>query len=128
MSLEAVIQENTSALRELINIMSSAGQMSINSSTIQGDVVAGEKKDADVVDIKSAKKPKTKAADKPEPAESTKSDVSYDDAAKAVTTLARTAGRDAAIEVLSKFGVKKLPDVKPEQYAAVIEACEKAGK
>lgn len=125
MSLEAVIEENTRVLRELISVMSSAGQMNINSSTVQGDVVAGEKKDADVVDIESARKPKTTAVDK---GTSAKPDASYDDAAMAVTTLARTAGRDVAIGVLSKFGVKKLPDVKPEQYAAVIEACEKAGE
>lgn len=51
----------------------------------------------------------------------------YQDTADAVTKLARTKGRDAAVAVLSKFGASKLPDVKPEQFAAVIAACEEAG-
>ena len=51
----------------------------------------------------------------------------YQATADAVTKLARTKGRDAAVAVLSKFGAGKLPDVKPEQFAAIIAACEKAG-
>ena len=51
----------------------------------------------------------------------------YQDTANAVTKLARIKGRDAAVAVLSKFGAGKLPDVKPEQFAAVIAACEAAG-
>lgn len=51
----------------------------------------------------------------------------YQDAANAVTKLARTQGRDAAIKVLAQFGAKTLPDVKAEQFADVIAACEKAG-
>lgn len=51
----------------------------------------------------------------------------YQNASDAVTKLARTKGRDAAVAVLGKFGAAKLPDVKPEQFAAIIAACEKAG-
>lgn len=51
----------------------------------------------------------------------------YQDTANAVTKLARTKGRDAAVALLSKFGAGKLPDVMPEQFAAVIAACEEAG-
>lgn len=51
----------------------------------------------------------------------------YQATADAVTKLARTKGRDAAVAVLSKFGAGKLPDVKPEQFAAIIAACEEAG-
>lgn len=51
----------------------------------------------------------------------------YQATADAVTKLAREKGRDAAIAVLTKFGAAKLPDVKPEQFAAVIAACEEAG-
>lgn len=50
----------------------------------------------------------------------------YDDAANAVTKLARTKGRDAAIAVLSQFGATKLPEVKPEDFAAVIAAATEA--
>ena len=51
----------------------------------------------------------------------------YQATADAVTKLARTKGRDIAVAVLAKFGAGKLPDVKPEQFAAVIAACEEAG-
>ena len=51
----------------------------------------------------------------------------YQATADAITKLARTKGRDAAVAVLNEFGAAKLPDVKPEQFAAIIAACEKAG-
>lgn len=51
----------------------------------------------------------------------------YQATADAVTKLARTKGRDAAVAVLNEFDAAKLPDVKPEQFAAIIAACEKAG-
>lgn len=50
----------------------------------------------------------------------------YQEAADAVTKLARTKGRDAAIAVLAKFGAAKLPDVKPEDFAAVVAAAAEA--
>ncbi len=53
--------------------------------------------------------------------------VSYQATADAVTKLARTKGRDAAVAVLAQFGAQKLPDIKPEQFAAVVAACESAG-
>lgn len=51
----------------------------------------------------------------------------YQATADAVTKLARAKGRDAAVAVLSKFGAAKLPEVKPEDFAAVIAECEVAG-
>jgi hypothetical protein len=50
----------------------------------------------------------------------------YEQAAKAITALSRAKGRDAAVAVLSQFGASKLPDVKPDQFAAVVAAAEKA--
>lgn len=50
----------------------------------------------------------------------------YQDASDAITKLARTKGRDAAIAVLAKFGASKLPEVKPEDFAAVIAAAVEA--
>ena len=47
-------------------------------------------------------------------------------AAEAVTKLSRTKGRDAAIAVLKSFGADKLPDVKAEDYAAVVAKCNAA--
>ena len=50
----------------------------------------------------------------------------YQDAAAAITKLSKTKGRDAAVAVLTAFGAAKLPDVKPEQFADIIAAAEKA--
>lgn len=60
-------------------------------------------------------------------AERPPADPTYQDAAAALTKLAREKGRAAAVSVLNGFGATKLPEVKPEQFAAFIAACEKAG-
>ncbi len=59
---------------------------------------------------------------------STAAEATYQDAAAAITKLSRTKGRDAAVAVLQSFGAAKLPDVKPEQFSAVIAAAEAAMK
>ncbi|NKD46307.1 hypothetical protein [Haematospirillum jordaniae] len=53
-------------------------------------------------------------------------DVTYQQVADAVTKLVKTKGRDIAVGVLERFGAAKLPDVKPDQYAAVLAACQEA--
>ena len=50
----------------------------------------------------------------------------YQATADAVTKLARTKGRDAAVAVLSKFGAGKLPDIQPHDFQKVIDACVEA--
>ena len=50
----------------------------------------------------------------------------YETAARAVTALAKARGREAAVAVLAQFGAARLPEVAPEQFAAVIAACEQA--
>jgi ABC-type uncharacterized transport system involved in gliding motility auxiliary subunit len=65
----------------------------------------------------------TQVADAPAASDST---ATYQDAAAAITKLSRTKGRDAAVAVLQQFGATKLPDVKPEQFAAVVAAAEAA--
>jgi hypothetical protein len=57
-----------------------------------------------------------------------KEDPSYQDAAEAVTKLARAKGRDAAIRVLAKYGAAKLPEVHAEDYPDLIAACEEAAQ
>lgn len=53
----------------------------------------------------------------------------YDDAAKAIQGLAKTKGRDAAVAVLSSFGVAKLPELTDtSKFGAVVEACNAALK
>lgn len=45
----------------------------------------------------------------------------YDDAKELVKEVAKTKGRDAAVGLLQRFGVSKLPDLKPDQYGALVE-------
>lgn len=155
MSLETAIAENTSALRELLAVLqagapaiqpeaastgkkSGAGRSSVQTQTASdssansstGSTKADEPgKGADAGNAP----PDAAAQTAAEPATSgtaqsaqTGDAVTYQAAADAVTKLARTKGRDAAIGVLKSFGVEKLPEVKADQYAAVVAACAKA--
>ncbi len=78
---------------------------------------------ADVVQMTGAEAEKALHGIANRPAETP----TYQDTAAAVTALAKAKGRDAAVAVLSQFGAGKLPEVKPEDFAAVIAACNKAG-
>jgi hypothetical protein len=143
MSLEATIAENTAALRELI----AAIKAGVPTTAAQVAAVVEQATDKPTTPAKAeapeAAKPTTKAkntqaaATAPAPQPSTATDAgastdaaapapTYQDAAAAVTNLAKTKGRDAAVAVLTKFGAAKLPDVKPEQFADVIAACAEA--
>lgn len=48
---------------------------------------------------------------------------SYQDVAALITKVSRSVSRDAAVKILNHFGAKKGPELKPEQYADVITAC-----
>lgn len=157
MSLETAIQENTNAIRELIAALAKgvptttaqvAAVVAEAPPAAKAEATAtAAKKEAPKAEQKAEEKAPESASDgadqKPEPltqmtgAEAEKAlhghannpadAPTYQATADAVTKLARIKGRDAAIAVLSKFGAAKLPDVKPEQFAAVIAACEEAG-
>ncbi len=49
-------------------------------------------------------------------------------AAAAVVALSRAKGRDAAVAELAEFGAENLDGVAVEQYAELIQACNKAAK
>lgn len=134
MSLEATIQENTAALRDLIAVLA-------NGATPTAAQVAAVVTEAKAEKVEKPAK-KTQAAATQESPTPTASDNSassssatqepdvaaptYQDAAGAITKLSRTKGRDAAVALLTKFGAAKLPDVKPEQFAEVIQAATAA--
>lgn len=136
MSLEATIAENTAALRELI------ATIKAGVPTTAAQVAAVVEQAADKLTetakapeaAKPTTKPKTPApapAPKTEPAapaDAAAPAPTYQDAAAAVTNLAKVKGRDAAVAVLTKFGAAKLPDVTPEQFADVIAACKEAAE
>ena len=48
----------------------------------------------------------------------------YQAAADALVKLAHTKGRETAVAMLAKFDAAKLPDVKPDQFAAFTAECE----
>ena len=50
----------------------------------------------------------------------------YDDVAKAVLAVSQKHGRDAAIGVLKQFGLETLKAAKPEQFADIKAAANKA--
>lgn len=108
MTLEAAIQENTAALRELIGILA-------NSTPAPA---------------KAAKKKEPEAPQQPEPrpapTAAPSAAVTYDDAKRAILKLSAEKGRDAAVAILGKHGAAKLQDVKPEHYADVLREATEA--
>lgn len=177
MTLEAAIQENTSALRDLIaaikaGVPISATQIAAvaaEASVAQQEANTEKKPPATSAKTITAAAPPTPptaeaAADEPESKGENSAPVqagdkgggspqvsavqtaaepataggnqsaaaddaevpTYQATADAVTKLARVKGHDAAVAVLSKFSAVKLPGVKPEQFAAVIAACNQA--
>lgn len=161
MSLEATIQENTNAIRELIaaiksGVPTTAAQVAAVVTEAKTTPCAGH--DAETAKEEGKAKPEKETAAKKTTAAATeaaagtqstaeagagaaqekKADNSeasdkaseipaYPSVVSAINKLAQGKGRDAAVAVLSKFGVTRGPELKPEQYAAVIAECEKAG-
>lgn len=152
MSLEVAIQENTNAIRALIAALANG----VPTTAAQVAAVVTEAKPEKAAKKEAARaeaKPEAQAAAATETAQATEQKPetltqmtageaekalhghannpadapTYQATADAVTKLAREKGRDAAIAVLTKFGAAKLPDVKPEQFAAVIAECEAVG-
>jgi antitoxin (DNA-binding transcriptional repressor) of toxin-antitoxin stability system len=142
MSLEAVIQENTNTMRELIAVWNKlAGQAKTIDAKVEagatGEITAGGKPVAEIKPEKAAKakaEPKVEAAApaaEPEqpaatPAAEAAPAIAIADVNAAIIGLAKAKGRDAAVAVLKEFGVAKAPELKPEQYAAVVAAAQKA--
>jgi hypothetical protein len=52
--------------------------------------------------------------------------ITRDEVGKAAVELAKAKGRPAAAEVLNKFSVTKVSELKPEQYAAALNAFTEA--
>ncbi|MDR8026474.1 hypothetical protein KPA93_24955 [Burkholderia cenocepacia] len=150
MSIEKTIAENTAAVIKLTETLLALNlQSPAAAAQLEGD--AAKKPDAEketpartqrtaaAADVSGKKDANSESAassagDAPpadEPAAQTTPDadaapVAYEQASAAVTSLAKTKGRAVAIDVLKKFGASKLPEVKPEQFAALIKACAEA--
>ena len=126
MSLEQAIQENTAAIRELIAALGkgapSQAAAPTETATVEEPKVekpAKEKKQSAPAAMPESKEEAAAAADDPAP-------VSYDDCAQAVTKLAKSKGRPAAVALLGQFDLKTLQDAKdkPELLAQVKAAAD----
>ena len=126
MSLEQAIQENTAAIRELIaalgNGATSQAAAPVETATVEepkAEKPTKEKKQQAPAAMPESKEEAAPAADEPAP-------VSYDDCAQAVTKLAKTKGRPAAVALLGQFDLKTLQDAKdkPELLAQVKAAAD----
>lgn len=136
MSLEQAIIDNTAAIRELIAAISNGIPTTGAQVAAVVEEVKAEEKQAKVdKKTKSETKEAPKSTEAPAVTQEQKDEsaaaaveVTYQEAAAAITSLSRVKGRDAAVALLKKFGAAKLPDVKPEDFAAIVEeANEQAG-
>lgn len=126
MSLEAVIQENTNALRDLIAQLQ-AGQAPAAIKVVEAVVRAAKESSKDPEPTTAEVKEKSKGDPKPEKADdASASEVTIDMVKKATTDLAKAKGRDAAVAVLAQFDAKNANDVKVERYAEYIAAASAA--
>ena len=131
MSLEAIIEANTAAVRDLIAALNAQSENGTAIKVAETVVNAAETVAATTTEKKEPAKKEPAPAPAPatkteEPAADEGKEVTYDEAAKAVTALGKTKGRAAAVAVLEAFGAKNLQGVKPEDFAAVVKACAEA--
>ena len=126
MSLEQAIQKNTAAIKALIAALgtgaASQAAAPVETATVEEPKVekpAKEKKQQAPAAMPESKEEVAPAADEQAP-------VSYDDCAQAVTKLAKTKGRPAAVALLGQFDLKTLQDAKdkPELLAQVKAAAD----
>lgn len=121
MSLEAVIQENTNVMRELIALWKTgASPAPAPVSAPAVDKAPPPAKDKPAAEVKTD----TTAKEKPvEEAKAT--EVTYDQIKPLIIKVNTTKGREAATKLLADFGVARGPDLKPEQYADFFAAATK---
>lgn len=67
------------------------------------------------------------AAEKPK-AEDKPKGITYDDVKTPFLALVKSKGREAGVALLKKFNAEKLPDVKPTDFQAVLDAIKEAEK
>ena len=133
MSLEQAIVENTVAIHALIAALSNPSAAVPSGGTIAQAPVA-DNSASSTAEVPSVAKPEA-AAKKPaesstraeaeQPAAQAGS-VTKPAAVEALKALAVAKGRDQVVAVLAQFRAAKLDDVKPEDYAALVAACEAA--
>ena len=117
MTLEAAIQENTSAIRALIAAMAQGLPTTVEPSPA---VVAAPRTKKEKMPA-PAGKPEATAPATPSPAiDPPAAGATYDDVKNAIVKLSGMKGRDSVLAVLGQFDAAKGPDLKPEQFADFI--------
>ena len=132
MSLEAAIQENTNTMKELIAVWNKLAETT-NARPI-ADTAKVETKKQDVkpaagqttaaakteaaapASTTSASGPAAQSAAQESQASTAATTITYDQVAKAITEGVKS-DRTKVVAALTKFGAKKGPDLKPEQWA-----------
>ena len=118
---------NPAQLNAVMAALNVAGIESPKTSPCAGHAVETAKETAKT-EVKDEPKAEAQAAAATETAQATETAdaPTYQATADAVTKLARTKGRDAAVAVLNEFGAAKLPDIRPNDFQKVIDACAEA--
>lgn len=116
---------NAAQLNAVMAALNEAGIESPKTSPCAGPAVETAKETAKT-EVKDEPKAEAQAAATTETAQATADAPTYQATADAVTKLARTKGRDAAVAVLNEFGAAKLPDIQPNDFQKVIDACAEA--
>jgi len=135
MSLEKQLQENTAALREFTALMARILRDDIS-------ITAQAYREAKAITVEpavttpsspSSTPAEAAAQSTPAPAptllqgsEAASVVIPVTEVNSAILKLAKTRGREAAVGVLARFGVAKVPELQPEQYAGVLALAEEA--
>lgn len=118
---------NPAQLNAVMAALNVAGIESPKTSPCAGHAVETAKQTAKT-EVKDEPKAEAQAAATTETAQATETAdaPTYQATADAVTKLARTKGRDAAVAVLKEVNAAKLPDVDPSNFGKVIALVEAA--
>lgn len=132
MSLEALLAENTAAVRELTATLRAGAALALGPNTTPEQIDASIKaENASIKAENASPKPEaptsaeTPAAPQPAPQADAPD---YATTAGAINALVKARGRQAAVDVLGQFKASNLKAIKPEQYADVIAACVAAAE
>ena len=145
MSLEALLAENTAAVRELTAALRAGAALALGPNTTPEQIDASIKAEnaspkpeaptsaetpaAPAPSPSTAEVPATAPEPKAAPQPAPQADApDYATTAGAINALVKARGRQVAVDVLGQFKAANLKAIKPEQYADVIAACEAAAE
>lgn len=115
MSLEAVLTENNTLLRELIALWKTGASPA--PAPVAAPAVDKAPPPTETKVVTKAEPEKTAPAKEDAKTETAAGAVTYDQIKPLIIKVNTTKGRDAATALLKEFDVARGPDLKPEQYA-----------